>query len=925
MPLITTAIPNLIGGVSQQPPAIRGTNEAQTIDNAVPSPVEGLMKRPPTEHIAAVADAGGTLRYVTSSQPPFIHMIERDQNERYLLIVQNDGTPDIYDLAGNRKGLTLDTGVTFGTASKDQRRALTIGDVTFVCRNNLPVALQNTLSAQTPTNYNRAALVWIRQANYNREHIVKLTSGGTTQTFMHVSRSVKITKEGSSGTNGTYTNVLLKPISTSSTKCTTGPRARIVIAGGKATEINILEDAIGWSSENIDALLEPNNIADVGNINGFEVEIKSLSTGEIGTEHVARALYDGSSQGYIGPYGGIDGQSTYNTSELADGVIYIKGSADFTVVVEDDFAGDGLVYIRDEVERFEDLPPSAPNNYTVRVMGTPESTVDDYYVKFVADNGTFSRGVWEETIAPGVKYLYDYGTMPLLLIRQADGSFFLKKADGTAGTGTYGGANYSQYKWESRLVGNDDTNPVPSFVGLGIKDMVYYQNRLGFMSGENIIFSQTSEFFNFYRTTTLDVVDTDPIDIASSSPRVGIINAAVPFNGDLILFTPNSQMVLRGGEILTPRSVAVLPVAEFENQSSVVRPIPSATSVFFTYPNGGYVGLRELVPQPALDGSYLANDLTNNVSRYIPGIPSHMAATTHDNIAVIVSQGNLYCYRYFNLNNERVQSAWFRFTFENSGSVANAKVIWADFIESDLYVVVQRGRNTTTDYVTIEKIRMGAGLTDAATSNKPWVTCLDQRKYFAAGQGTYNSTTDLTTWNLHAPLSYAAGRTVVVTKDGYLPPIASGTSYNISTGAVGTVSVRGNYSAKDVWIGTAYTMNYEFSTPYLKGAAGRSAASILTGRYQLRYLTLQYADSGYFKATVQIKNEDTYEYPFTGEILGTATSDTVNLTTGIFRIPLFSKNDNLTIRIINDSPLPSKILSGELEALYNDRATRFNA
>jgi hypothetical protein len=38
---------------------------------------------------------------------------------------------------------------------------------------------------------------------------------------------------------------------------------------------------------------------------------------------------------------------------------------------------------------------------------------------------------------------------------------------------------------------------------------------------------------------------------------------------------------------------------------------------------------------------------------------------------------------------------------------------------------------------------------------------------------------------------------------------------------------------------------------------------------------------------------------------------------------VFSKNDNLTIKIINDSPLPSKILSGEIEAFYNDRATRF--
>jgi hypothetical protein len=91
----------------------------------------------------------------------------------------------------------------------------------------------------------------------------------------------------------------------------------------------------------------------------------------------------------------------------------------------------------------------------------------------------------------------------------------------------------------------------------------------------------------------------------------------------------------------------------------------------------------------------------------------------------------------------------------------------------------------------------------------------------------------------------------------------------------------------------------------------------------LRYLTLQYADTSYFKATVAIDNEDTYEYLFTGEIAGLSLIGTTNVNTGTFRFPVFSKNDNLTIKIINDSPLPSKILSGEIEAYYNDRATRF--
>lgn len=833
MPLITTAIPNLIGGVSQQPTAIRNTNEGEVVDNAIPSPVEGLTKRPPTEHIAAISDSGGTLRYTNITAPPFIHMIERDETEKYILSVQENGTIDIYDLSGNRKTVYSHNGATLGTATKAERKALTVGDVTFIVNRNTTVASLADVVAQTPTNYNRECLVWVRLANIDHTHRIKLTSGGVTTTVEHIP-----------------------------------PGA--------------------------------NNI---------------------GTNHAATDLADK-----------INNTGTYTTTAAVDSTIRIIAGADFTIILEDDFGGDGLTLIRNEVSRFDELPPTAPNGYMVKVLGSVESQFDDYWVKFRTDGGaSFSRGIWEETAAPGVKYKFNTSTMPLILIRQSDGSFMLKQADGTTpttGQGLPSGSSatlYNGYKWAERLVGDDDTNPFPTFLDNKINDMVFHQNRLGFLSGENIVFSETSEFFNFWRTTTLDLLDTDTIDVASSSPRVGKVFAAVPFNRDLVLFTPTSQMILRGGDVLSPKSIAIIPAADFENQANVVEPIPSANSIFFTYANGTYVGMRELVPQPALDGAYYANDLTNNVSHYIPGPPTHLAATTHDNIAVMVADGNLYCYRYFVQNNERLQSAWFRFTFNDSypNSGAFAKCIWAGFIESDLYIVMLRTRaGLTTAYMTIEKIRMGAGINDTVTSGKNWITYLDQRKYYASGSGTYNGTTGLTTFTLQKPMSYAAGKTVVVTADGYQATVSTGTTFAGSTAA--TVSVVGDYSAKAVWIGTPYTMLYEFSTPYIRAAEGRGTAAVISGRYQLRYLTIQYAESSYFNVTVKIKNEDTYQYPFTGEFVGSALIGSTNLVSGSFRVPIYSKNDNTIIQISNDSPLPSKLLSCEFEAFYNDRATRFN-
>ena len=921
--LLTSPIPNFIGGINQQPPSIRNPNEAEDILNAIPSPVEGLLKRPMMDYVAGIDDGAGALYSVNLADVPFCHLIERDESERYILTILKNGTPIIYSLNGNRQTVNIAAGVSLGSVTFNyQRKALTIGDVTFLSNSATTVATTANTVAQTPTNYLRSGLVWIKQSNYNREHTLELTSGASTSTFNHISREIIISNAGSSGTNGTYTNVQLTY--KSGTKATTYPTATITVSSNKVTKVQILTDGVNWESENIDVKLEA-LAASIGNVNSFELTYKTLSSGEIGTDHVAKSLFSGNSGGYIGPVDGIDAHATYGSSTQKDSVIYLQASADFTAVVRDDFAGDGIVFIRDKVARFEDLPPTAPNGYMVKIEGTPESPYDDYYVKFVADDGVFSRGIWEETAKPGIKYELDPATMPLILIRQSDNTFMLKKADGTTpGSGVPVGADYSAYKWTNRLVGDEDTNPIPTFVGDKISDMSYYQNRLVFASGENLILSEVSEFFNFFRTTVLDLLDADPIDVASSSPRVGKITAVLPFNKDLLLFTPTSQMILRGSEVITPKTVSIVTVADFDNLSPYLKPVPSANSIFFGYRNGSYTGIRELVPNEMLDGSYLANDLTNNVSKLIPYNlpPEVIASTTHDNIAAVVSNGGLYCYRYFNTAQERLQSAWFRFSFPDTGTTEDARIIWAAFVDSTLYTVLSRRRDGGTRYLTIGRIEMGnQTIPDAGIANTPWTRHLDHRVREAA-TGVYNSTTGLTTWNLPRPLSYSAGKTVVVTTSGQILNDVAGTAFNISTQAAGTISVTGDWSGAVVHIGLLYPMVYEMSTLHLKAPAGRSEAALLNGRTQVRYLTLQYADTGYFRAEVAIRNGDTYVYPFTGEVAGLAVIGSPNIQTGTLRIPVFSKNDNVTVKIINDTPLPCKILSGEVEVEYTDRAIR---
>ena len=97
-----------------------------------------------------------------------------------------------------------------------------------------------------------------------------------------------------------------------------------------------------------------------------------------------------------------------------------------------------------------------------------------------------------------------------------------------------------------------------------------------------------------------------------------------------------------------------------------------------------------------------------------------------------------------------------------------------------------------------------------------------------------------------------------------------------------------------------------------------------TGRYQLKNMNLLYEDTSFFKVQVTVgADQAQYEYPYTGNIVGSSVLNQIYLNRGSFRFPIYGKNSETTVKIINDTPLPCKIVSAEVEADYTDRAQRF--
>lgn len=174
MSLISTSIPNLVNGVSQQPAALRLASQADEQINGYSSVVEGLRKRPPSRWIK---------RFMTTQVGnAFTHIINRDANERYIVTITN-GDLTVHDLAGHQKGVHFPEGKDYLTcATPDQDfTAVTVADYTFILNKTRVTAKKADLSPSRP----HEALIWVRQGNYSTRYSVHVTHGADARTVSY--------------------------------------------------------------------------------------------------------------------------------------------------------------------------------------------------------------------------------------------------------------------------------------------------------------------------------------------------------------------------------------------------------------------------------------------------------------------------------------------------------------------------------------------------------------------------------------------------------------------------------------------------------------------------------------------------------------------------------------------------------------------
>ena len=407
----------------------------------------------------------------------------------------------------------------------------------------------------------------------------------------------------------------------------------------------------------------------------------------IRTEFLATELYRSIQQHSLITNG------TYSV-QLEGTCIYITrndGSRDFTVSTTDGAKGKDLVAIKYKVQSTDLLPAHAPAGYKVQVWPTGSKPESRYWLQAEPKEGNIVT--WKETVAADVQLGFDKSTMPYIIERTSIvngiAQFTIRQGD-----------------WEDRKVGDDLTNPMPSFIDEEVPQtiggMFMVQNRLCFTAGEAVIASRTSYFFDFFRYTVISALATDPFDIFSDASEVYQLKHAVTLDGATVLFSDKSQFILPGDKPLEKSNALLKPVTTFEVNNKV-KPVATGESVMFATNDGAYSGVREFYTDSYSD-TKKAQAITSHVNKLIEGNIIGMEASTNVNRLLVTTdkyRNLIYCYDWLWQGTDRVQSAWHVWEWP-LGTLVRGMFYSGEL----LYLLLERG-----DGVYLEKMDMGDALT----------------------------------------------------------------------------------------------------------------------------------------------------------------------------------------------------------------------
>ena len=908
---ITQQIPNYIFGMSEQPDELKVPGQVKDLVNGLPDVTRGLAKRPGSALVASM--------FPTFTSGSHWFNIERDENEQYIGAVHPNGEVQVWDAqSGIEKNVFPNSLPYLGNSNPEDIQVLTVQDTTYITNRRVIVGMDGPAPI-ADFHYAFISLKQVKPGTQYSLDVANNPNNGIPLKPYWRATNIKLSDKPYDNTNEDYPgngncrwagrqlfgddSANIPDIDPRNfwfeidSRCAGSlneegdpfdvyTSTATLKFGGENTPVGYVKtvtmenskEAREWSVEVTEAILvEPD--VDRGLIRPEPTPFEGLgATADTILAGVKREL---------------EAKAGVDVQVIGSG-LYIISNAPITITTPDSSL---FTIIQESANDISELPSSCKDGYVIKISNSGEEA-DDYYLKFVGDGGQDGPGVWEETHKPAIygdpdpPLLFDLvsDTMPVVLTRQASGNFTLETID-----------------WESRLVGDDVTNPKPSFVDSTINKMVFYKNRLGMLSGEYIILSRAGDYYNFFVKTATTVTSIDPIDIACSSQSPAILYEAIEVNAGLVLFSENQQFLLTtNSDVFGPRTAKINALSTYKFNITT-NPVSLGTSIAFLSDGNDKTRLFEMVgvndstePQVLEQSKLVSKGITRNYTNIAESKENSFLALSD------TSSNIVWVYKYFNSGEKRVQSAWVKWKMPGT--------IDYHCIMSDVYyTVVQNNGSFTLQAVQLNlsdvmsgvyldsKVRLFGGVFNQPTN---------QTEFFLPPEFFFINPLDLlvvattTSGTSPGPINYAVEEGTVA------QPVVSNQSLFLD----------GDWTGATPILGIKFSMTVDFPTIFAQTKSGDSVRSDVRASLIIHRIKLNLDDTHTYKTILLRRGKQPYVY--THE---TTLSDAYKANNQPFllnddeTVSVYERNTNVNLRLEADFPKSCTLISLNWEGDYNPK------
>lgn len=893
-------ISSLIQGVSQQPARERLPGQCELQENLSSDPVSGLTRRGPLEHIRSLLSSPDDYTFGDYDAGSLGHFI----------LAYKEDTIRVFNLDGTENTVVVEDSANDYIPARGLNFIGIDGNI-YVVDPEKVVAMEDSSREYVE----HAGLVFMLGGQYGRTYRIHVDWEVDNVPFSVTAEYTTPTGSNASHITNIATTYIINQLYNDFQAM--GNTALQTLFNNFNTAIDLYQQYYSWRSCNVNGVIGQYtgatcsankgqyntgkaNIATYGQdiLNQLDtvdnVQLRAIvnaimtsASGNVAIEESEQDTFNTHQSTYNAFISSQDFLNVFNI-EKEDDVLFFSWidptrEDDFEIRIEDGDGGTNMFAVNNTIKDVGELPRFAPQGYIVRVSESKSAAADDWYLEFLTTGdveyevgqGFGTEGVWIETVAPDVEYQIDADTMPHVLEKTGETEFTLKAGE-----------------WADRSVGDDVTNPLPSFIGHTISDVGAFQGRLTLLSDVNIIMSRTNKHTDFFNQSATTLADDDPIDI-SSALGTYILRKMVPHNRDLIIFSDQAQFIVFGRNVLTPRNSSLVLTTEFEADLTA-RPVAAGRNIFFAFEYGQYTGIHEFFT----DGGEDVNDsrpITQHVLQYLRGTASQMTSTTNFNKLVVSTDDDakvLYVYEYIWVNREKVQTSWSKWRLPR-------EVEHTFFVDNLLYVICKQGSDF--DVFTLD-------LDDTKDDGVDYRIMLDEK----IRVDTVNTEFDVP-YTIDDISNYVA-----VQGSGCPHP---GMRVLIDSINGNTVNLKSDMNGGSVYFGKRYTSKYVPTSPFVRD---RNNVKIGSGTLMIKQFTVHFDDTGYFRAEVTDKYGYSATVEYTGRVLGSPDNIVGEsaVSSGSFSIPYKKNADNSQLEISTDSHLPMQLLEMEWSGQWRKKGKR---